>query len=424
VLTVGLLVGAGGGAIAGADSEGSGSSGSSQSAAEGTNNDAGSAGESAASAAAASQLGTDSDGTLASDSSAHSGSDYDSTLANTDTGDESDIGTGVAEPLGSDPESGASYSDVPASTLPANDEIASVGADSDATSDTSTTAAAFAPTSVISVAPTVTPLVAPIPPAVNALEPVGGAVFTIANVMQSVPGTLGALPTSPTPVNDVMVWMQQLLTSVAGVVIPLAEVPGDLYALFGVSAPTQRPLIGGTGLEYFAHVASPTASLFGSVMRQASYVAPTVVGTALFGTMAPHMTLGTVAATGLNQTLTVSGTVPLTIDSPTDARSIFEHVVKAVLVPASLTALAAIALPGIGALLLVAAAGVRFGYRQAKAGLALRASGIARFAGPGPLGVVRSGSLVVLRQRARGPRTIRAVCPEVSRSLRAVESVA
>jgi hypothetical protein len=44
-------------------------------------------------------------------------------------------------------------------------------------------------------------------------------------------------------------------------------------------------------------------------------------------------------------------------------------------------------------------AGVRIGYRQAKAGFALRAAGIARFAGPGPLGVVRSGSLVVVRPR-------------------------
>ena len=70
--------------------------------------------------------------------------------------------------------------------------------------------------------------------------------------------------------------------------------------------------------------------------------------------------------------------------------------------PISLAALAALALPGVGGLMILTAAGVRVGYRQAKAGFALRTAGIARFARPGavPLGVVRSGSLVVVRPRA------------------------
>ena len=54
----------------------------------------------------------------------------------------------------------------------------------------------------------------------------------------------------------------------------------------------------------------------------------------------------------------------------------------------------AAALPGAGGLVILTAFGVRVGYRQAKAGFVVRAAGIARFAGPGPLGVVRSGSLV------------------------------
>ena len=66
-----------------------------------------------------------------------------------------------------------------------------------------------------------------------------------------------------------------------------------------------------------------------------------------------------------------------------------------------LAALAALALPGAGGLVVLTAAGVRVGYRQAKAGFVLRTAGIARFARPGavPLGVVRSGSVVV-RPRA------------------------
>ena len=72
-----------------------------------------------------------------------------------------------------------------------------------------------------------------------------------------------------------------------------------------------------------------------------------------------------------------------------------------------LWALAAGALPGAGGLVILFATGARLGYRQAKAGFALRAAGIASFARPGAvsLGVVRSGSLVVIRPRAlRGVR--------------------
>jgi hypothetical protein len=68
--------------------------------------------------------------------------------------------------------------------------------------------------------------------------------------------------------------------------------------------------------------------------------------------------------------------------------------------PISLAALAALALPGAGGLTILTAAGVRVGYRQAKAGFVLRTVGIARFARPGPLGVVHSGSITVLRPRA------------------------
>ena len=79
---------------------------------------------------------------------------------------------------------------------------------------------------------------------------------------------------------------------------------------------------------------------------------------------------------------------------------------RAVLVPASLSALAAVALPGVGGLLIVCAAGVRLGYRQAKAGLAAQARVIANFAGSGVQGVAGSGSLVALR-----PRTAHVVAP-------------
>ena len=68
--------------------------------------------------------------------------------------------------------------------------------------------------------------------------------------------------------------------------------------------------------------------------------------------------------------------------------------------PISLAALALSALPGAGGLVALTAAGVRIGYRQAKAGFACRAAGIAGLARLGPLGVVHSGSLIVIRPRA------------------------
>jgi hypothetical protein len=62
-------------------------------------------------------------------------------------------------------------------------------------------------------------------------------------------------------------------------------------------------------------------------------------------------------------------------------------------------ALAALASPGVVGLLLLSAAGMFVGYRQAKAASMLRAVGIARFVKAGPLGVVRSGGLVALHAR-------------------------
>jgi hypothetical protein len=70
-------------------------------------------------------------------------------------------------------------------------------------------------------------------------------------------------------------------------------------------------------------------------------------------------------------------------------------------------------LPGAGGLVILFATGARLGYRQAKAGVALRTTGIAHFARSGPLGVVRSGSFVVVR-----PRGLRVVRPRALRVVR------
>jgi hypothetical protein len=106
----------------------------------------------------------------------------------------------------------------------------------------------------------------------------------------------------------------------------------------------------------------------------------------------------------------VSGMAPPAPDAalPIGAGASLPHVFGELLLPVSLWALAAGALPGAGGFVILFATGARLGYRQAKAGFALRAAGIASLASPGavPLGVVRSGSLVVIR-----PRALRVVRP-------------
>ncbi|WP_156425153.1 hypothetical protein [Mycobacterium sp. GA-1285] len=265
----------------------------------------------------------------------------------------------------------------------------------------------------------------PVAPGLKA-DPLSNAFGTINGAVVTWSESLAALPTSRTPIMDAITSLQTMVTTVAGAV---TRVPSDLYAMLGIPASAAgppQPLIGGSGTLDVRTMNAPTGgALVGPHPGEAPHVVTSTDSGSLFGAMAPRPAQGKVATTDTVQSLSVSGTVPLTTaTAPASAKSIFEHVIEAVLVPASLTALAAVALPGVGALLIVAAAGVRVGYRQAKAALALRASGIARFAGPGPLGVVRSGSMVALRQRARGPRTKRAVCPEAERLARTQEHVA
>ena len=142
---------------------------------------------------------------------------------------------------------------------------------------------------------------------------------------------------------------------------------------------------------------------------------------ALPANIAPLATLGDIAMTGLNNELPASGTASpaQNVIAQSGLGSFLEHTVSALLVPASLSALAAVALPGVGGLLIICALGMRIGYRQAKALFEVRRAGIAGFAGPGPLGVVRSGSLIALRPRALGvrpDRALRIVRPDTSRA--------
>ncbi len=263
-----------------------------------------------------------------------------------------------------------------------------------------------------------------VPPATNppasvstVFGPTANALANAVKVFASVPGALIALPTSPTPIADAITLIQEMLTSVTHVVVALAQLPSNLLTM--LSGPTV------TATSTVSGGVTPDAAvpLLGTGASEPDQAAPTFLagGMALPADIAPLATLGDIATTGLPNELPVSG-----IASPahnaivqSGLGSFLEHTIRALFVPASLSALAAVALPGVGGLLIVCALGVRVGYRQAKALFEVRRAGIACFAGPGPLGVVRSGSLIALRPSVSGvrpDRALRIVRPNTSRA--------
>jgi len=262
-----------------------------------------------------------------------------------------------------------------------------------------------------------TPPINGVAPALEAVWPLTNAVATVAGVALTVPGVLAALAGSEDPLGDIITSLQTMLVTVNDAVAALVQIPGDLYSLMmaGMAAATVETVgvTSGPGLSAAAGAGQtlPTTPFAGPILP----VSP-VGDMPLLGDVIAPATLGGIAAAGLSADLSLSGTAPLAVGGagPADALSFLEHTVKAVLAPASLTALAAFALPGIGGLLIICAAGIRLGYRQAKAALAVRTTGISRFARQGPLGVVRSGSLVTLH--TRHPRTLRVVRPTASRA--------
>ncbi len=265
-----------------------------------------------------------------------------------------------------------------------------------------------------------------IAPALKAVQPVTKAFGTVVGAALSMPGVMLSLPTSETPVADVIAYVQNTLITVNDAVAPLAQVPGDLYSLLVVAGmdttavnPVGTSSAAGLAVATGAALVPPTAPLPPPILP----IFPGGGAPVLDDVTAPA-TLEGIATAGLSVDLSLSGTAPLAAEGagPTSALAFLEHTIRAVLAPASLSALAAFALPGVGGLLIICAAGMRVGYRQAKAALAVRSTGIARFARQGPLGVVRSGSLVGLHSRR--PRALRVVCPEVSRAAPLLERAA
>jgi hypothetical protein len=279
-----------------------------------------------------------------------------------------------------------------------------------------TTAVASDETAVGTDSDTVPPVTNPLAPVATVVEPVAKAVATIGAAAMRVPGAILALPTSPTPVTDAITTVQELLTTVTNAVVPLAQLPSDLYTMLSVPTITATTTVSG-GVN-----PDGIAPLLGTRASPRDQATPIFLagGMALPADIAPLKTLGDIVTTGLSNELPASGiaTPAQHVVAQSALGSFLEHTVRALFVPASLSALAAVALPGVGGLLIICGLGTRLGYRQAKALLEVRRAGIAVFAGPGPLGVVRAGSLIALRPRASGvrpDRALRVVRSETSR---------
>ncbi len=303
----------------------------------------------------------------------------------------------------------------------------------------------------------VTPVSDAIAPTPNAVTPVTNAVTPVSDAIAPTPNAVTPVANAVSPVSDVIASVQDILTPGAGTVVPLTQLQSEFYSLLlgsDVIALIQDMLTPGAGAvvsltqlesEFFAFLLGTAgmepavrigghadAELFPAadagmvsqwrlVLSLAAILGDPLTGNAagvgtlremaasLFGATTPPPAPDGAISMGvqsflrqIDSELLLSGSVSVVAPVALPGAAGLMILAAAGVLPVSLAALAALALSGAGGLAILTGAGVRVGYRQAKAGFAVRTSGIARFARPGtvPLGVVRSGSLVAVRPRA------------------------
>jgi hypothetical protein len=233
------------------------------------------------------------------------------------------------------------------------------------------------------------------PPAATVLPPVPGPATPVANVFAPVP----VLISQPF---DAVAALEEMLTSVAGAVVSFTQPQADLFALLGFAG--VDPALGGVGghagrglsTAAGALVLDPMVSPLQMILPRSAFPAIPSAGDAT-----EDAALAAITTMLASQESSLPAQAPPMPDGviPVGVQEFFQQVVEEVKRSPGLAVLAAAALPGLGGLLVVTAAGIRLGFRQAKAGFALHAAGIARFARSGPIGVVRSGSLIAVRSR-------------------------
>ncbi len=210
------------------------------------------------------------------------------------------------------------------------------------------------------------------------------------------------------PVIDVISSVQYMVTSVVYTLTPIAN---DLSSLLGVAQ--WSPAVNTIRSDGPAPVPGTAVPL--SAASSVLSPLPEIPAEALAGLRMSNeteiATVGTAATTRAGELETAPvEPLPSIAAIPMSVKEFFGNAVREVLRSPSLSALAALALPGVLGLFVITGAGIRFGYRQAKAALSLPASGLARFAPPQPLRLVRSRSVAISAPAVRFvPRELRGI---------------
>ena len=197
----------------------------------------------------------------------------------------------------------------------------------------------------------VAPVTGVVAPVTGVVAPVTDVVAPVTNLVTPITGVVAPVTDALAPVSDVIAPGQDMLTSVAGAVVPLTQPPSDLSSLL-------------LGIAGVAPVGDGSGGIHGpglSAAAGASGESPVRIPVPLAGNATRVATLDVIA---LSQASALSGMAPLAPDrvSPMGAESSFWHISGELLLIASLWALAAVALPGVGALVVLTAVGVRIGY--------------------------------------------------------------
>ena len=218
------------------------------------------------------------------------------------------------------------------------------------------------------------------------------------------------------PVTQVVTSVQGMLSSVAGAGVALGQLPSDLSDLLGVGGVPGDGTGSTRGLPDVA--TAPVTSTDGRSVNPVPALPGMVNLPGAIPSTAPVMPLKFTAAQA-SESAAAAAPPAAAAAAASDVLAMVEHMIGAVVASVSLTALLAVALPGLGALVGACAAGIRVGYRQAKAGAELPGTAISRFVGAGPVGVVRSGSQIAWRPRQTRADVRR---PTAARMLRVVRS--
>ena len=234
------------------------------------------------------------------------------------------------------------------------------------------------------------------------IAPVAEAVASVPGLPQPVRYVVIAAPDLVAPITDLIAMVPTLIASgsvaalalakdvMVAAAVPLTQLQSRLLSYY--TPPVARAVPNGSpGL-----LAGPTPAVNSghALLQQSPAVVPAAPRVGPSG-----------AGAGMGYATPLAGYSPQLAAAPADASPTdwpgrVARIASDVIIVASLWALALAALPGVGGLALSTSAGVRLGYRQAKAGTGLQMGNLARFARPGPFGIVRSGSVVEIRRRA------------------------